>query len=182
MSAFRAFLGHRFADVAPTLMANCTPLALGSATATPPPPPSSLKYLPAAIVRWWRDRKAAKTKTTPLEGEAASVASGAMSSLEFVNYTVAAGISFAVFENLGVLYSSVSGGNSAAELLLLLAERTISALPGKGGVAWCIPSRMLMSPSTPTTSWPCNGEASGLALLVFYGMPGNVTLIYASRL
>ncbi|KAK7907892.1 hypothetical protein PG985_015195 [Apiospora marii] len=92
-------------------------------------PEQMLKYLPAATIRWWRDRKAAKAQTTPFQGED-EAASGAMSALEFVNYTVAAGIGFAIFENLGVLYSSVSGGNSAAELLLLLAERTFSALPG----------------------------------------------------
>ncbi|KAK8082238.1 hypothetical protein PG996_001019 [Apiospora saccharicola] len=95
-------------------------------------PEEILKYLPAATVRWWRARKAAKaeTKSTPRKGEAETAASGEMSPLEFVNYTVAAGIGFAIFENIGVIYGSLSGGNSAAELLLLLAERTISALPG----------------------------------------------------
>ncbi|KAK8088923.1 hypothetical protein PG997_003884 [Apiospora hydei] len=82
-------------------------------------PEEALKYAPAAAVRWWRGRKQAET------GEARR-----MSPREFVNYTVAAGIGFAVFENVGVVYGSVSGGNSTAEILLLLAERTFSALPG----------------------------------------------------
>ncbi|KAK7951288.1 uncharacterized protein PG986_007016 [Apiospora aurea] len=82
-----------------------------------------LKYAPAAAVRWWRrGRKQAKAE--------AGGGAGMMSPLEFVNYTVAAGIGLAVFENVGVVYGCVSGGNSAAEVLLLLAERTFSALPG----------------------------------------------------
>lgn len=91
-------------------------------------PEEMLKYLPAVTVRWWRGRKAAKAKAkTATEAPASS---GMMSSLEFVNYTVAAAIGFAIFENAGVIYGSVSGGVSATELLLLLAERTVSALPG----------------------------------------------------
>ncbi|KAK8056127.1 hypothetical protein PG993_001354 [Apiospora rasikravindrae] len=81
-------------------------------------PEEVLKYLPAAAVQWWRGRKAA------------APAGEVMSPLEFVNYTVAAGIGFAIFENVGVVYGSVSGGNSTAEIALLLAERTLSALPG----------------------------------------------------
>ncbi|KAK6842105.1 hypothetical protein PG990_005907 [Apiospora arundinis] len=101
-------------------------------------PEEVLKYLPAATVRWWRARKAARTaalkeekktddgKEKEEEGKTEVV----MSPLEFVNYTVAAGIGFAIFENLGVIWAGVEGGSSVPELVWLLAERTFSALPG----------------------------------------------------
>lgn len=107
-------------------------------------PEEVLKYLPAATVRWWRARKLAKvtaaaasTKGQEKNGEnekeegkeeADKVVS--MSPLEFVNYTVAAGIGFAVFENIGMIWGSVEGGSSVAELAWLLVERSLSALPG----------------------------------------------------